>query len=280
MGRRDPTLLVDDRSIWRATHTPAGPGAVRVGLNPDGSVHSDGFGPGGEWMVDHVPGLIGDTDRCPDVHAVHDSVRLAQRLHGTLRIPCTMTPYHELIPTILAQRITAAEAVRQWRDLVMRFGSPAPGTIAGLMLPPSPEQLARMSYVDFHPLGVERKRAETIRQVGRFSHHLIKNWDQGASPHSLTAALMNIPGVGPWTAAVVGGISFGDPDAVQVGDFHVKNTVAWALEGRPRGTDDEMIESLEPYRGQRHRVVRWLEAAGWRAPLRGPRRRNVSIARL
>jgi hypothetical protein len=75
-------------------------------------------------------------------------------------------------------------------------------------------------------------------------------------------------------------LAFGDPDALLVGDFHVKNTVAFALEGRIRGTDKEMVATLEPYRGQRHRIVRWLQLNGVRAPARGPRRRIVSITRL
>ncbi|HYM83508.1 MAG TPA: DNA-3-methyladenine glycosylase 2 family protein, partial [Candidatus Dormibacteraeota bacterium] len=31
------------------------------------------------------------------------------------------------------------------------------------------------------------------------------------------------------------------------------------------------LELLEPYRGHRARVVRWLEASGLRPPRRGPR---------
>jgi hypothetical protein len=65
-----------------------------------------------------------------------------------------------------------------------------------------------------------------------------------------------------------------------VGDFHTKNTVAHALAGRPRGTDEEMCGILRPYAGQRARVVMWLKLDGWRAPARGPKRRIVSIARL
>jgi hypothetical protein len=41
-----------------------------------------------------------------------------------------------------------------------------------------------------------------------------------------------------------------------------------------------MVATLEPYRGQRHRIVRWLQLNGVRAPARGPRRRIVSITRL
>jgi 3-methyladenine DNA glycosylase/8-oxoguanine DNA glycosylase len=65
--------------------------------------------------------------------------------------------------------------------------------------------------------------------------------------------------------------AFGDPDAVSVGDFHIPNMVAWALAGEPRGIDERMLELLEPYRGQRGRVIRLLELAGFGAPRYGPR---------
>jgi 3-methyladenine DNA glycosylase/8-oxoguanine DNA glycosylase len=80
-----------------------------------------------------------------------------------------------------------------------------------------------------------------------------------------------VPGIGPWTAAEVGVRALGDPDAVSVGDFHLPNLVAYALAREPRGTDARMLELLEPYRGQRARVVRLLELSGIQAPRYGPR---------
>ena len=56
--------------------------------------------------------------------------------------------------------------------------------------------------------------------------------------------------------------------------------VAWALAGEPRGTDERMLELLEPYRGQRGRVVRLLELAGIAAPRYGPRLAPRRIADL
>jgi hypothetical protein len=41
-----------------------------------------------------------------------------------------------------------------------------------------------------------------------------------------------------------------------------------------------MLELLEPYRGQRARLVRLLELSGWRPPKRGPRMPLRSIAGL
>ena len=94
------------------------------------------------------------------------------------------------------------------------------------------------------------------------------------------AALRAFPGIGPWTAAEVGIRALGDPDAVSVGDFHIPSMVAWALAGEPRGTDDRMLELLEPYRGQRGRVTRLLELAGFEAPRRGPRLSPRRIDRI
>ena len=74
--------------------------------------------------------------------------------------------------------------------------------------------------------------------------------------------------------------AFGDPDAVSVGDFHLPNLVSWALAGEPRGDDARMLELLEPFRGQRARVVRLLELWGIRPPRYGPRMSIRSIASI
>jgi 3-methyladenine DNA glycosylase/8-oxoguanine DNA glycosylase len=89
---------------------------------------------------------------------------------------------------------------------------------------------------------------------------------------------MLLSGIGPWTAAMVVGRVMGAPDAVVVGDYHLPHTVSWAMAREPRGTDERMLELLEPYRGQRARVVRILAASGHHAPAFGPRRAVLPIA--
>ncbi len=92
--------------------------------------------------------------------------------------------------------------------------------------------------------------------------------------------LTALPGVGVWSAAEVAGRAFGDPDAVPIGDFHVPHIVSWALAGEPRADDARMLELLEPYRGQRGRVIRLLEAGGMHPPRFGPRMPLRSIAAI
>ena len=50
--------------------------------------------------------------------------------------------------------------------------------------------------------------------------------------------------------------------------------------GEARGTDERMLELLEPYAGQRARVVLLLELSGIGAPRFGPRMPARSIAAI
>lgn len=283
-GRHDPSCEMTSECFRRAVWTPDGAGVIEVFFAepaPQGCplairTHGDGA----QWLSNHSTSLLGLDDVVPEFDIHHREVAEAQKNFGWYRLGASHTPYHELLFATLGQRITAADAASQWRQLLLRHGTPAPDPSGRLRLPPHPDELARIPYYTLHALGIERRRADTLRNVAYHARRLDAQLSQSTSRHDLTIALEKIPGVGPWTAAVAGALAFGDPDALHVGDFHVKHTVAWALHRQPRGTDEEMIADLEVYRGQRHRVVRWLELSGWRAPRRGPGRRNVKIARL
>jgi 3-methyladenine DNA glycosylase/8-oxoguanine DNA glycosylase len=127
-------------------------------------------------------------------------------------------------------------------------------------------------------VGLEQRRATTLIRAARRAA-----WLQAGVTlprETALARLRSIPGVGVWTAAETARAAFGDPDAVSVGDYHTPDLVSWVLAGEPRGDDARMLELLEPYRGQRARLVRLLELSGIRAPAYGPRRRLRSIASL
>lgn len=138
------------------------------------------------------------------------------------------------------------------------------------MVLPAPEVLAGLPSWDYHTLGVERKRAETIKRVAERARKL--ETAATMSPSDAARLLTAFRGVGAWTAALVTDAVLGDADAVPVGDFHIPNMVTWALAGEPRGTDARMLELLEPFAGHRGRVIRLLKAGGYSAPKYGPRK--------
>lgn len=181
------------------------------------------------------------------------------------------------MPGVCEQKVTGAEAQLAYRRLVLRYGDPAPGP-GGLRLPLAPERLAALPYHALHPVGLEQRRADTLRRVASRAAWLERAGQLPAA--DALARLQAIPGIGPWTAAETARVAFGDPDAVSVGDYHLRSLVSWALAGEPRGDDARMLELLEPYRGQRARVVRLLELSGIRAPRYGPRMTSRSIASI
>jgi endonuclease III len=267
-GRTDPTFRAAADGVWRATRTPDGPATIHLAVEGDGrAVDAETWGPGGTWLLERAPGMCGARDSLDGFEpGRHPAVeRLAHRMPG-VRLCRTDRVLDALVPAILEQKVTGREARRSWAGLVRRFGEPAPGPVDLLVAPP-PAQLRTITSSTWHRLGVERKRAETIGRAATVAHRL----EAAADPAELRARLLAIPGIGAWTAAEVSIVAHGDPDAVSVGDYHLPHAVTWTLAGEPRGSDDRMLELLEPFAGHRGRVVRLIESGGLGAPRRGPR---------
>ncbi len=266
----------------RASLTPDGPGTARLrwsgrlGRDLTG-LDVETWGAGGDWLRGRVPSMVGaDDPGAPELEEAPDHVvARSAREHRSRRIGSSGDLYHELLPTIIEQRITTGEAKRQWAGVCTDLGAVAPGPFAGLRLPPDPEVLARQPSWWFHPRGVERKRAEPLILIARHASKL-RAWSQ-LPPAAAAERLRPLRGIGRWTIGSVLGPALGDPDAVPVGDFHIKHMVGWALAGEPRATDDRMLELLEPYAGQRGRVVALIKLAGLGAPKYGPRRRVLPM---
>ena len=274
-GRGDRTIRLAAAEAWLAFRTPDGPASLRVALEGASAVRFTAWGDGAEHALATAPALLGEEDAPEQLTARHPILRRLQRTNPGLRLPRSRRVLHALLPTIIEQKVTGTEAFRAYAALLRGYGEPAPGP-ADLLLPPAPAALAALPYHAFHPLGVERRRAEVIRRAaGRAA------WLEAAPDAAeATRRLRSLPGIGPWTAAEVVRTAFGDPDAVSIGDYHVPNMVAWALAGEPRADDARMLELLEPYRGQRGRVQRLLEVGRIVAPRYGPRMAPRRIAAI
>lgn len=257
----------------RACRVESGPATMEVSVG-DGRVEAEAWGPGGELALDRLPDLVGSTDDPDRLRPQHPAVSELHRRHSGLRIGRTHALFEAAVPAVLEQKITGREAWRVFRSLVRRFGEPAPGPHGLRLLPPA-DALAVIPYFDYHSIGLERRRAEVIRTLARLADRL-----ERADMDRATSLLSSIPGIGTWTVAEVRLRAFGDADAVSVGDYHLPGLVTWTLAGEPSGTDERMLELLEPYRGQRARVVRLLELDGPRPARRGPRMRSRFLERI
>jgi 3-methyladenine DNA glycosylase/8-oxoguanine DNA glycosylase len=267
-GTGDPTTRVEGATVWRALRTVDGPATVRLTQRERREIEAEAWGLGaGRALDDAAPGLAGALDE-PDAFVPLDEPMTAiWRDHRSVLLTRT-DPFPVLIAAILEQKVQGSEARRAWREIVTATSDPAPGD-AGLLLPPDADRLVGIPAWRLTRLGVVHRRASAIREAARHPRKIAALTD--ATPAEARAFLEKLPGVGPWTIGEVCRLALGDPDAVSVGDYHLPHIVAWAFAGEPRGTDERMLELLEPYRGQRGRVEILLEASGIAAPAFGPR---------
>ncbi len=256
-----------DDGWWLTARTADGPGTLRVRRSREGIV-GEAWGAGGPWLLGSV-GTISGFDDDPAVFSTdHPLLADLHHRHPGMRFGRTGLVFDALVAAIVGQKVTGTEALLAMRGLRRVFGDPAPGPRPGLSLPPDPERMAATPYWAYHELHLEQRRADLLRRVAADFTTVAATAQQ--SPASAATVLQRYSGVGPWTVAKTLMVSHGDPDQVEVGDFHLKHIVVHHLTGRPRGTDEEMLDLLEPFRPHRGRVVRLLHTLG-HEPKFGPR---------
>ncbi len=258
---------------WLAARTPDGPGSLRVRRTAD-EVVGEAWGDGSAWLLARLGRICGLEDDPQGFATEHPVIGELHRRNPGLRFGRTDLVFDALVAGIVGQKVTGREASEAMRGLYRRFSDPSPGPAAELRLPPDPDRVAEAPYWVFHELHLERRRADLIRKVA--AEHEKINRLREASPSNAATFLESHPGIGPWTVAETLISSHGDPDLVKVGDFHLKHLVVFHLTGRPRGSDREMLELLEPFRPHRGRVARLLHTLG-HEPKFGPRMKPRDI---
>lgn len=281
-GDGDPCFATHPGGLWAAFTTAEGPASVlvthRARPGQAGELRVRAWGEGAASAVDSAPAMLGLTDVWDafddDAFAatLPPLVREARRRNPGLRLPATGRMVDALVPTVLEQKVTTLEARRAYRYLVRRYGTPAPGSgrVApeGLMVAPSAAAWLRIPSWEWHRAGVGPQRSATVMRALRAASGIERLAEKTAA--EAAAALRAIPGIGIWTAAEVTQRTHADPDSVSVGDFHLAKFVGYALTGQ-RTDDAGMLRLLEPWLGQRQRVVRLLGLSGVRAPRYGAR---------
>jgi endonuclease III len=274
-GPGDPAHRFAADGFWWACTTPAGPGTLRLAAHA-GVVDATAWGAGAAWLLDHVPALLGERDDWAqlDLGAQPRLADVLRRRPG-MRLPAAGLVMDVLVPAVLEQRVTGQDARRAWRQLLYRYGTPAPGPATGLRVPPTPDVLLDVTTWDWHRFGVDLQRQRAVRAAATVAGRLEEC--AALDPVAAVRRLRLVPGIGPWTAAETAQRAWGDPDAVSVGDYHLKDVVVHFFTGRPRGTDDEMLDLLAAWPGQRQRVVRLVELSGVAKPKFGPRLAPMDI---
>ncbi|MEM1305156.1 MAG: hypothetical protein AAGG46_09670, partial [Planctomycetota bacterium] len=176
MGRGNPCLRHDQQRAVIAERTPAGPVVLRVTRREE-SLEVLAEGDGAEWARPHLAGWLGLEDGSYRFKPGGRLRRLAIK-HAGMRLPRLPVVSARLVQVVLQQLITFRDACRGWRQLVQRFGEPAPGG-DGLYLAPDSATLARLPTQHYIECEILPRHARVIRHLAQHAAAIERLWAAG-----------------------------------------------------------------------------------------------------
>ncbi|SEU36917.1 AlkA N-terminal domain-containing protein [Nonomuraea wenchangensis] len=149
-----------------------------------------------------------------------------------LRVPGTFDGFELAVRAVVGQQVSVAGARTLLGRIVARAAAPD-----GLF--PAPGHLLE---TDLTGLGLTGRRITTLKELATRITEGHLDLDGGQDPAEAVAALLDVPGIGPWTAGYVALRALRDPDAWPAGDLVLRKRMA-AL-----GIPDDETERWRPWR--------------------------------
>ena len=258
------------RSFARHLRMPGGPAHLEVTQDADERLHLRARV---SALGDLAP-LVATARRLFDLDADPLAVDEALAAHPELaplvaatpgiRVAGAADPHEMLIRAMVGQQITVAAARTALTTLAAELGERVGDD--GILFP-------TMSAIADHGADVLRGPAARIRAITGAAAALADGTltlTVGDDPAAQRAALLAMPGIGPWTADYVRMRVIGDPDVFLPGDVAVRAGAAAAGLPSDAAGLTTWAERLAPWRS-------YLTAHLWRAaPVRAPRKTTTS----
>lgn len=245
--------VVDETGYVRAYDVDGAPGAVRVEpIDGEDALSATLVGARPRRLLDVVRRVRRMFDLGADPAAVAERLGADAALgplvaeRPGLRIPGTWDAYEAAVRAVLGQQVSFAAGVRLAGRLVEEFGRVVEPAVAGTSrLFPEPSVVAD---ADVARLRVPRARAAAVRAVAAAFADGTLPRDDAVDVSACVARLVEIPGVGRWTAQYVALRGWGAPDAFPSGDVVLRK----ALSGGASLSERELLrrsEAWRPWRG-------------------------------
>jgi AraC family transcriptional regulator, regulatory protein of adaptative response / DNA-3-methyladenine glycosylase II len=163
-----------------------------------------------------------------------------------MRIPVTWDPFEAAVRAVIGQQISVAGAITIAGRLAERHGRPLEGGGSITRVFPGPADLAQ---ADLSGLGVPASRTRTLATVANAVLAGRIRLDGYAQPEQLSADLVALPGIGPWSAQYIAMRGFGEPDAFPETDLGIRKALDSLGYPRSAGGRKAAMERLSPWRG-------------------------------
>lgn len=165
-----------------------------------------------------------------------------------VRVPGCFDAFEMAVRAVLGQQISVSAATTLAKRLVERMGTPMKSFTEGIThFFPTAAQVAHdpeQSRSRLGGLGITVRRADTIVELARRIADGALSLDPRADPVAARAALMDIPGIGPWTADYIVMRALGWPDVFLGDDAAVRK----ALSPRSKGEILQLSQQWSPWR--------------------------------
>ncbi len=162
------------------------------------------------------------------------------------RVPGHVDGAELAVRAVLGQQISVAGARTLAARIVARYGrrlSRPSGSLTHHF--PEPTVLAAVDPVE---LPVPRSRARALRALAQALTGGSLGLDPGADRDDAHARLLELPGIGPWTASYVAMRALGDPDAFLPSDLGVRHAVERLGRAGAPADVERLAECWRPWR--------------------------------
>ena len=164
-----------------------------------------------------------DSDPLLIANSFSDSKPLARlnELNPGLRVPRGWDPFETSICAILGQLVSTEQATKLIQQLVQNYGEKVTNPFSGepAFLFPIAKELA------MNPLNLLRTTQARKNTIREFSQQLLDGkikLEPTQDPNQFQESLLQIKGIGPWTASYINLRALGDPDAFPHTDLILK----------------------------------------------------------
>jgi AraC family transcriptional regulator, regulatory protein of adaptative response / DNA-3-methyladenine glycosylase II len=147
-----------------------------------------------------------------------------------LRSPGAVDGFEMAVRAVVGQQISVSGAQTILGQIVATHGSVAFDGEPWRLFPPA----AAFTSIDSASLPMPRARAATLQALAWARHNGDLSLDAGADRARERAALIAVPGIGPWTADYIAMRALADPDVLLATDLGVRKSAA-ALDVRLDG---------------------------------------------
>ena len=190
-------------------------------------------------------------------------LRLRRRYPGT-RTFCYGTLFDGVVASIVGQSISLAAAGVTAGRLASLF-HPGVRLAERTFRPlPSPADLANAPPAMIRQSGVTSKRAQALCAVGKlFADLSLPDVPDAATLSDVESALLEVPGIGPWTVASSMLWGIGRPDAFPRGDVALLRAArsVYRIDDLDMNGLVRLSEAWRPHRGEASRLL-WLDLLG------------------